>query len=206
MSYEKQIKEKKDDESFKDDRLNIPVLKYFWQASPLSASQKSSVHKFLRKVNIFDNFSDFELRRFSQFLHLRNFHHGEKIFAQGSGGFGFYLVFSGNVDILTEGKGEEEFSEHLVATLGPCEYFGELSLLEERNVRNATAQARDGVTLLAFFKPDLSEMIERHPVVAAKLLQAVSLIVARRFNRVAVEIKALKEKLKLLQSESNEES
>ncbi|MCO4753878.1 MAG: cyclic nucleotide-binding domain-containing protein [Bacteriovoracaceae bacterium] len=207
MSYEEDIKSRTGTDSFKEDRLNIPILKYFWQASPISGARQKGIHKFLRKVAVLDNFSDYELRRFSQFLHVRNFHPGEKVFLEGSGGFGFYLILSGNVDISTSGVDESGAStQQLITTLSGGEYFGELALLEERSVRNATAQARGQVTLLAFFKPDLNELIERYPVVASKLLRSVSLIVSRRFKAVANELKILKERIKVLESESNEEN
>ncbi|MBC74858.1 MAG: hypothetical protein CME64_02470 [Halobacteriovoraceae bacterium] len=204
MSYESEIKDKTGKDSFRNDRLNIPVLKYFWQASPLSGTRSKGVHNFLRKVSVLDNFTDYELRRFSKFLHLRNFHPGEKVFLEGSGGFGFYLIYSGNVDIKSgvSTGGEDQ----LITTLGEGEYFGELALLEERSVRNATAQAKNQVTLLAFFKPDLDELTERYPVVASKLLRSVSLIVSRRFKAVASELKMLKEKLKVVESGSKQEA
>ena len=204
MSYESEIKKKTGTNSFGDDRLNIPVLKYFWQASPLSGARSKGVHNFLRKVRGLDNFTDYELRRFSKFLHLRSFHAGEKIFLEGSGGFGFYLIYSGNVDIISGGTGDDQ--GQIITTLGEGEYFGELALLEERSVRNATAQAKNQVTLLAFFKPDLDELTERYPVVASKLLRSVSLIVSRRFKAVANELKVLKEKLKVVESESKQKA
>ena len=73
MSIEESIKSTKDGEKFSEDRINIPVIKYFWQASPLAGSKKTSIHKFLRRIACFDHFSDFELYTFSKFLHLRNY-------------------------------------------------------------------------------------------------------------------------------------
>ena len=49
--------------------------------------------------------------------------------------------------------------------------------------------------MLAIYKPDLEEMIDRYPVVGAKFLQSISLIVAMRFNRVTNELKIVKEKM-----------
>jgi hypothetical protein len=43
-------------------------------------------------------------------------------------------------------------------------------------------------------------MIERYPVVGAKFLQAISLIVAMRFNSVTEEIKTLKDMITILES------
>ena len=76
-------------EEFKKDRLNIPTLKYFWQASPLSTNKEKSIPKFLRSLEIFDKFSDYELKKFSHFLHERVFASDELIIKDGTSGFGF---------------------------------------------------------------------------------------------------------------------
>lgn len=200
-SYEDEKKTSQGTEGFNSDRLKIPMLKYFWQASPLAHSKNNSIHKFLREIKVLERFTDYELRLFSQFLHRRNFSPGETIFREGDSGFGFYIIFSGSVDIFASRQAEviknDETEKYYinVAKLTKNDYFGELSLLEANGMRNATAVAKEKLVLLAFFKPDLDELIERHPVVAAKLLQAVAVIVAGRFQSVAAELKQLKEKL-----------
>ena len=68
-----------------------------------------------------------------------------------------------------------------------------MALLEQQNKRNASAISKGNTSLLAIYKPDLEEMIERYPVVSAKFLQSVSLIMAMRFNRVTEELKVIKE-------------
>jgi CRP/FNR family cyclic AMP-dependent transcriptional regulator len=204
-SYESQMKEKQGTDSFNESRLQIPILKYFWQASPLSGSKKSSIHNFLSQISVLNHFSDYEIRLFSQFLHERHFAPGEIIFKEGDGSFGFYLIFSGNIDIYAK-RANEETTDQVnkqaminIASLSKLDYFGELSLLETNTRRNATCVAKDNVTLLAFFKPDLDELIEKYPVVAAKLLQAVSMIVAQRFNSVANQLKITRDKLQKLE-------
>lgn len=208
-SYEEEMKEAQNTEVFKEDRLKIPMLKYFWQASPLSHSKNNSIHTFLREIKVLERFTDYELRIFSQFLHRRNFCSGETIFREGDSGFGFYIIFSGVVDIFARKQAEvikaDESEKYYinVAKLTKHDYFGELSLLEANGVRNATAVAKEKLVLLAFFKPDLDELIERHPVVAAKFLQAVAIIVAGRFQSVTAELKMLKEQLENREKHGN---
>ena len=54
--------------------------------------------------------------------------------------------------------------------------------------------SKGNTVLLTIYKPDLEEMIDRHPVIGAKFLQAISLIVAMRFINVTEELTELKEK------------
>lgn len=188
---------------FKEDRLDIPMLKYFYQVSPLSGSKIDNIPKFLRSLEVFEHFTDYELKVFSTFIHKRTFSNDEVIFKEGDSGFGFYLIYNGNVDIYTQKSkikdGVSETYQQLIASLSKSEYFGELALLEQQNKRNATAVSKGNSIILTIYKPDLEEMIDRHPVIGAKFLQAISLIVAMRFIRVTDELKHIKEKCTLLE-------
>ncbi len=200
-SHENEIASKhtEDDEKFKEDRLNIPTLKYFWQASPLTSNKLDTIPKFLRSIKVFDNFTDYELKQFSHFLHQRVFSSDEVIIEEGDSGFGFYIIFSGNVEIFTKRNrvvdGAAEVCQQLIARLSKHEYFGELALLEKQNKRNASAVSKGSSSLLTIYKPDIEELIDRYPVIGAKFLQGISLIVAKRFNSVTAELRSVKEKL-----------
>lgn len=180
-------------------RLNVPITKYFWQASPLTGSRKKSVHRFFRKISAFNDFSDLELFTFSKFLHLREYCSGETIFTKGEGGFAFYIIFDGTVGITIDDKAslaDQRGDVKYITELERYNYFGELALLEDQNSRNATAIARTKVTVLTIYKPDLEELIEEHSVVAAKFIKTLSYVVAKRLQVMAKELKFYKEKLK----------
>ena len=190
-------------QEYRNERVNIPTLKYFWQSSPLATNKKNSIPKFLRSIKVFDQFTDYELKIFSEFLHERVFAGEEIVIKEGESGFGFYLIFSGTIEIFTQTSHHDSSTEkqhQLIARLSKQEYFGELSLLEQRNKRNASAVSKGESNLLAIYKPDLEEMIERYPVVGAKFLQSISLIVAMRFNSVTDEIRTLKEMITILEN------
>lgn len=211
MSYEKEKERLKRDPSFYDERVRIPILKYFWQASPLSNKKDESIHLFLRSLDIFSAFGDYEIRVMSEFLHFRNLSKGEVLFREGDSSFGFYFIFNGEIELYSsqtssDSSISEEDAKAEIVRLRRGNYLGELSLLESQSHRNASSLAIVNTSLLACFKPDLEELIEKHPIVAAKFLQAISLVVARRFTEVAAQLRELKEKLLILESEKNEES
>jgi len=199
-SYEKEMHQKIESNSQLPDKLDISLLKYFWQASPLSGSRMDSIPKYLRKIDVLKNFSDNELRVLSQSMHLRVFTDGEVIFNQKDIGVGLYFIYSGQVDVKVEN--EEDRNENIVLTLDKHDYFGELALLQEGSVRNATAVSRDTTQLLGIFKPDVEHLIESYPVVATKLLQSISVIIANRLYSVTQELKRTKYKLNQLEAES----
>lgn len=206
-SYEREVGKKIENGEGTPEKIKYSILKYFWDSNPLIRSQGDTIPKFLRSVDVLTNFTDLELRTLSKYLNERKFSDREIIFKQNDYGMGLYFIFRGHVDLYVNKNDEEttliekESISHLL-TLGANDYFGELSLLQENSIRNASAVARDGCVLLGIFKPDLEEMINLYPVVAAKLLQAISVIIASRFFSLSKETKELKVKLAALEKEA----
>ena len=208
MSYEQDIKEKIDTHGQLPTKVEISVLKYFWQSNPLVSRKKNTIPRFLRRIGVFSNLTENELRILSKYLHHRKFSPGETIFKQGDLGVGFYLIFSGYTDIIvnpmtTEDGAKKETTKHIL-TLEKGDYFGELALLQDISVRNASAISRQGCEVLGIFKPDIEELINSYPLIAAKLLQSVSLIVANRLFSLTKEFQELKYKMRALEKVKND--
>lgn len=197
MSYEKDMKEKMSQGEPTSDRLDIPLLKYLWDASPLSFMAKESYHEFFKKISVLSSFSDNEVRIFTKYLHRREFTPNEVIFRQGDSGYGFYFIFSGSVNIYSNHQTlNPDDPGDLIVRLEKRQYFGEMGLLEEFNRRSATIVAAENTVLLGIFKPDLERMLEMHPVLGAKFLRETALIMANRMGQLTREIVSLKKKLK----------
>lgn len=181
------------------DRLDIPILKYLWDASPLSFLTKESYHDFFKKISVLSSFSDNEVRLFTKFLHRREFMTNEVIFKQGDSGYGFYFIFSGSVNIYANHNPQNEDQGEFIIRLDKRQYFGEMGLLEEFNRRSATITAAESTVLLGIFKPDLERMLEQYPVLGAKFLRETALIMANRMGQLTREIIILKKKVKELE-------
>ena len=201
MSYEKEMIEKIQRGEAAPERLDIPLLKYLWDASPLNFGTKNNYHSFFKKISILNSFTDNEIRVFAQFLHRREFITNEVIFKQGDSGYGFYFIFNGSVNIYSNhlNSNNEELSE-LVIRLDKSQYFGEMGLLENFNRRSATVVAHEPTVLLGIFKPDLEKLLEYHPVLGAKFLRETALIMANRMGQLTREIMVLKKKIKELEN------
>lgn len=196
MSYEEKIADRG------NDRFDIGLLKFFWQINPFLRTSKDKIPKFLRSLEVFKTFSDYELWEFSKTLHRRNFEKGDIIFRENELGVGFYFIVRGNIDIVIENDNSDSEVQNkakVVVNLERRDYFGELALLQERHIRNATAIAKEPCELLGIFKPDLDIIINERPVVASKLLQAISLIVSNRLYNVTQEVRRLKDKIRVLE-------
>jgi CRP/FNR family cyclic AMP-dependent transcriptional regulator len=191
-----------------DSKLDISLLKFFWQINPFFKSETDVIPKFLRNVEVLKNLSDLEIWELTKVLHIRTYEKGELIFRENDSGVGFYFIMDGSVDIVIEKDhstsvidGTNEVESRVVVNLERGDYFGELAMLQDKHSRNASARAKEECKLLGIFKPDLDTMIHERPVVAAKLLQSVSLIVANRLSAVTLEVRKLKEKIATFEDE-----
>lgn len=198
-SYEQKVKDNGLEQSGLSKRIDLPMMKYLWMANPLSRVKKDSIPRFLRNVELLKNFSDNELRILAKFMHSRKFSDGDVIFREGEIGIGFYFIFSGLVELSQGDFGHEMESEKFI-TLDEFSYFGEMALLQDGTPRSATAAAKSRCELIGIFRPDLEHLIIYHPVIAAKLIQAISLALADRLYFITQEASKLSRRLRKLEA------
>lgn len=198
-SYEKEVKETGTDKQELTKKIDLSMMKYLWMANPLSGAKKDSIPKFLRNIELLKNFSDNELRIVAKYLHNRKFAEGEVVFRAGEIGIGFYFIFSGTIELSHDDLDSEINSEKFL-TLEEFSYFGELALLQDGNQRTATAIARNKCELVGMFKPDLDNLIVRHPVIAAKFIQSISIALADRLFFLTQEASKMYKRIKQLEA------
>jgi CRP/FNR family cyclic AMP-dependent transcriptional regulator len=192
-------------------RLSIPALKYFWQSSLLGSRASDNIPQFLRHLDIFSEFSVNELRILSQSMHFRFYETKELVFRQGERGAGFYFVVKGEVLLVApdepSGEGESYYlgipEKAIRLILKKNGSFGELALIQENNIRSVDAIASMPSMLLGIFRPDLENLIRNEPVVAAKFLQSLLVILGARISALTADlqnknavVKELKNKVK----------
>ena len=106
------------------------------------------------------------------------FPRGHVIARQGEVGTGFFLIVSGAARVTRDGDE--------IATLGPGEFFGELSLLDQGpRVASVTAGGNPATVCLAIASWDFERLLEEQPRVAIGLLKGV----ARRLRDVTDQLR-----------------
>ena len=119
----------------------------------------------LKGVQMFSSCTDKELAQIARACDELSVEAGATVVEEGAVGDDFYLVGSGQAEVTRGGRA--------VATLGPGQYFGELSLLDDAP-RNATVTATTAMTLIRLQRREFSAVLDSWPGVAHKLLEQMA--------------------------------
>jgi len=119
----------------------------------------------LRQVQMFSACTDRELAQIARACDEMAVESEKIVVEEGAAGEDFFLVVTGEADVIRHGRA--------VARVGPGQYFGELSLLDD-SPRNATVQARTPMTLMRLGRREFSAVLDSWPGVAHKLLQTMA--------------------------------
>jgi CRP-like cAMP-binding protein len=128
---------------------------------PLSSDQKASA---LASLPLFEGISAESMSRLAAVAGEQEFAPGQFIVRQGQVGTGLYLIADGSVRVV---RGADE-----LATLGPGEFFGELSVIDQQP-RNASVQAAEQTTVLAIASWDLLALLESDPALSLNLIRGL---------------------------------
>ena len=123
----------------------------------------------LRRVKIFADFTDPQLERFIQFMELQQVRQWTEVVKQGQLGDAMYLVLEGELRVRMMIGGKET----ILVTLGPGEFFGEISLFD-RGPRSADVVANQDSVLLKIAASALETLLKEAPDLAAPFLFAMS--------------------------------
>jgi CRP-like cAMP-binding protein len=92
----------------------------------------------------------------------RKYDAGSAIVEKGEGGVGFYLILEGAVEIKSNGT--------TLAKLGPGQFFGEMSVIDNQP-RSANVVAVEPSRCLILSAWSFNALITEHPKIALKILQ-----------------------------------
>jgi CRP-like cAMP-binding protein len=115
----------------------------------------------LRQVPLFAGLNDRELRRVLEIAKEVTFEPGAAVVEADKSGVGFHLILEGQADVFV--------NDELVATDGPGDYFGEMSVLDGKP-RSATVVANGGLTTLAIPAWNFEALMDKHPQIMRALL------------------------------------
>jgi len=119
----------------------------------------------LKRVPIFSDLDGKELERIASSMKQRTFNAGDTVTSEGKTGVGFFVIEEGEATVTVGGDERRR--------LGPCDYFGEVALLNE-SARTATITADTELRCYGLTSWEFRPLVETHGSIAWKLLQAMS--------------------------------
>jgi len=131
----------------------------------------------LRRVKIFADLTDEQLANLNRFITVSPVRQWAEIVKQGEPGDAMYLLLEGEVRVRLMIAGKET----TLTTMGPGEFFGEISLFDD-GPRSADIVANKDSVLLKIGIDNFHKLVAAHPDIGAPLLLAIGRTLTSRIR------------------------
>lgn len=121
--------------------------------------------QLLKRVPLFEGLSKSDLKSVLKETNSESFPAGRMIVREGSAGGRFFLIIQGLAKVSINGR--------IRSTLGPGDFFGEMSLID-RSPRSATVIAETRVDALSLASWNLLALLEEHWALTHKVLKVLA--------------------------------
>lgn len=122
---------------------------------------KTDPTESLRQVPLFSSLDKKELQILAKIIREQAYEPGQVIVNAGAGGHGLYIIREGKVSIIQNGK--------TVATMGPGQFFGEISVLDG-GPRTADVKADEPTVCLTLISWEVKPILMQDPGISYKML------------------------------------
>jgi CRP/FNR family cyclic AMP-dependent transcriptional regulator len=119
----------------------------------------------LANAPLFRNLSRNDLVALAKVTEDLEVEEGKVLAREGDIGHEFFVIVDGEVDVAQEGES--------VRKLGSGDFFGEIALIWESPRRTATVTAAKPVRLFVLTRPAFRGLIDHHPDIEEKVLEAL---------------------------------
>ena len=173
-------------------------MTHIWSSIFRKDKDEEMILEAIKKCFLFDSLNSSELSTIRDSIHVRKYNVGEKVFEQHQAGTGMYLIVSGSISIEADRifvdtkTGGAKKKVLRVVDLKDGDFFGELALVEDESVRNATARIMEPTLLVGFFKPDFIQIINTRPSLGLKLSLKLAQALAERIEQFTEELHKLR--------------
>jgi CRP/FNR family transcriptional regulator, cyclic AMP receptor protein len=136
---------------------------------------KTEALQMLSEVPLFEGLSKKELRAIFASSKQVTHRAGSTLAKEGDSGLGFFLIVEGTATV--------KVGNRVFRRMGPGDFFGEISLLDQ-GPRTATVEAETDVTTLGLAAWVFKRLIEQNPSIASKMLK----VMAQRLRTAAKQL------------------
>lgn len=143
--------------------------------------------RLISRVPLFESLPPEEIQLLARTLRPAAFPAEAVLFREGEYGDLFYVLVTGEVEIV-KALGAPE--ERLVGVRGPGEYIGEMSLLSQDGRRTASARARTSAETLVMTRADFDALLARRPTLAYAMVRVLSQRLSQAHNTTIHDLQA----------------
>jgi hypothetical protein len=159
------------------------------ELKPLFARKASAAHAdeefptetvpigLLRRNRVFAGMDDAQMRSFVNYMELQHFKQFSTVVRKGEHGDAMYLILEGELRAFTM----IDDKETILSTMGPGEFFGEISLLDQ-GPRSATVVVNKDSILLRVPESSFERLVREAPALATPFIYAVSRSIVGRMR------------------------
>jgi CRP-like cAMP-binding protein len=137
------------------------------------------VAKDLKKQRLLSDLDDAELERIARRLGVESYAKGASVFVEGAPTRGVCLVNRGKIEIS---KITPDGWKQTLAVLAEGQFFGELSLIEDRKTHSTNATAIDATELYRIKSEDFGELERTEPAMMYKIVKTVARMASRNVH------------------------
>ncbi|MGB3619774.1 Crp/Fnr family transcriptional regulator [Ketobacter sp. MCCC 1A13808] len=137
----------------------------------------------LSHISIFEGLPEAEMSALQELCITRTYPKNTVIINEGDQANAMFICSTGKVKVYVSDENGREF---VLNSMGPGEYFGELSLLDDET-RSASVITTDKSTFSILYKEDFSKVVLNHPGIALVLLRNL----ANRIRKLTDNVKTL---------------
>lgn len=130
----------------------------------------------LEKVDLFHGLDHTMLRRIAESGREETFSPGQTVLAEGEevSGFRSFSLKGVEMHVVLTGSAAASVEGQRHGSVGPGDYFGELSLIDGQPRSADVVAGDDGLTTFALAKWTFNDLLETHPEVAVPMLRVMT--------------------------------
>ena len=148
------------------------------------------MHRMIGHSPLFEDLNIEEIRLMSRFMHVYRAGPGQEIIHEGEGSDFMLLIIEGNVEVFKQDRWN---TLKLIASVGAGTTLGEMSMMDGEP-RFATCVAAEPCLIAVLSRENLARTILEQPLLGAKILMELVLMLSQRLRQTSVKLVSLMDK------------
>lgn len=167
-------------------RVRLPNLEPLGDATPYAGQ----IHALIERSPLFENFNLAEIRLLAHFMQVYRCEAGMELVREGDAGDFMMLIIEGRIEVFKQDRWN---APRLIAVLDAGETVGEMSMIDGEP-RFASCSAGERCTVAVLARESLARIILEQPVLGAKILMELVLMLSKRLRNTSAKLVGLMDK------------